>query len=531
MPPINMLPVHPFVQDNGASSFSQAGDAISDYFKRKRAMDAYKELSDVLNPDQSVTPEVSENTAPLSLPKTQPITSPSITPSPESSIEQSPPGTAGALAGLLQKAGYKGQESTQTSTVNPESLVKPTEPSFVNPPAQPLQPEKMSPSPQPFDQLKQMLAVKKFALQSGGTPQDEAYMSANIPRPLSPLAKIFIQAQDPKANLDNVRVTPEQEKEVMAAYSNLAGRQLMLNMPKSVAPGGVLIQGGKPIYENQNLPASAAFNPTVIAGQGANPGTNFKNLTPEQKLAALKTSTDITKTQPNVAGRIAGVRERANVTPVPVLNTEEGNAPGFASQSEVLGGGGKYMPAGEGGKALTKTALIEDMRGSVKDVKQSLDNLKTEFSPETRIALANAMKSADPHGAINTLINSQFVKNLTPDQQDYLINVNSLIENAMALRSALGAGQGSGDLRDAIRATVPSGTTPTKEYGIKQLERFNKTLDRLERGVPKVPLRTDLGSENKGTQLDANTAAAILKEAGGDKDKARAIAKQRGHTF
>src|ERR1700675_4334645 len=111
MPQINMLPVHPFVQDNGAASFSQAGDAIADYFKRKRAMDAYQELSKTLNPDQNVTPDVSGDSSQLSLPKTPPETAlPNKTipvassTTPESSSEISPPGTAGALATMLQKA-------------------------------------------------------------------------------------------------------------------------------------------------------------------------------------------------------------------------------------------------------------------------------------------------------------------------------------------------------------------------------------------------------------------------------------------
>jgi hypothetical protein len=43
---------------------------------------------------------------------------------------------------------------------------------------------------------------------------------------------------------------------------------------------------------------------------------------------------------------------------------------------------------------------------------------------------------------------------------------------------------------------------------------------------------TDMGATGQpGQQLDAQTAAAILKEAGGDKNKAREIAKQRGYRF
>ena len=42
-------------------------------------------------------------------------------------------------------------------------------------------------------------------------------------------------------------------------------------------------------------------------------------------------------------------------------------------------------------------------------------------------------------------------------------------------------------------ATIPGPATPNKAYASKQLDTFEKVLNRLERGVPKVPLRTDTG--------------------------------------
>ena len=58
----------------------------------------------------------------------------------------------------------------------------------------------------------------------------------------------------------------------------------------------------------------------------------------------------------------------------------------------------------------------------------------------------------------------------------------------MAMRSVLGAGQGSEGLKNAIVATLPGPRTPTREYAAKQLDAFERALDRLSRSIPKVKL-------------------------------------------
>jgi hypothetical protein len=52
------------------------------------------------------------------------------------------------------------------------------------------------------------------------------------------------------------------------------------------------------------------------------------------------------------------------------------------------------------------------------------------------------------------------------------------------------------DARSAIRAMLPSGNTPTRAYGLKQLDLLEKTVDRLRRGQPTVPLTGGTPSAN-----------------------------------
>lgn len=148
------------------------------------------------------------------------------------------------------------------------------------------------------------------------------------------------------------------------------------------------------------------------------------------------------------------------------------------------------MPGSLATGAMNKTALIEDIRGGTQQVRDSLHGMSDqEFDIKDRALIAGALKSRDPRGAVTQLIGGQFKGVLSDKQQEYLINLANLTENAMAMRSVLGAGQGSEDLRQAIVNTIPGASTPNRKYALTQLDTFEKTLNRLERGIPNVPLR------------------------------------------
>jgi len=228
-----------------------------------------------------------------------------------------------------------------------------------------------------------------------------------------------------------------------------------------------------------------------------------------------------TKVQPGVVRMetMGGLRE------MPVLDTKNGNTPMFLSAADINEANrkepGRYMPPGVGAPALTKTALIEDIRGNVQQVRESL-NAMPELSGGDRAKIAIAMRSRDPKSAISALISSAAIPD-DPHLQDYLINLTNLHENAMAMRSVLGAGQGSEDLRSAILAVVPGPQTPNKKFALKQLDTFEKTLDRLSKGIPQVKLsgqQQQNGGNSGGDQ--AKLKAFADEYFGGDLVKAQA---------
>jgi hypothetical protein len=188
----------------------------------------------------------------------------------------------------------------------------------------------------------------------------------------------------------------------------------------------------------------------------------------------------------------------------PVLNTQTGQLE-YRSANDINAANklkaGTYAPAGEGTKAMSKTALIEDIRGNLQQVRDSLNNPKMpEFTADQRAEIAIALGGREPSGALQAAFRGGVLGSLSPEQQEYLVNMAQLTENAMAMRSVLGAGQGSEDMRSAIKATLPGPRTPTKVYALNQLQKFEAVLNRLERGIPNVPLRNPggQGASNSG---------------------------------
>jgi hypothetical protein len=186
-----------------------------------------------------------------------------------------------------------------------------------------------------------------------------------------------------------------------------------------------------------------------------------------------------------------------------MLDTKNGNRPVSLNVAEINRANaeepGRYIPAGPSIPALTQTGLIEDIRGGVQQVRNNLSQMTdADFNLLERSKIAVALRSRDPRSAMEPIINAAAAQHLSGPLQEYLINLLNLKENAMAMRAVLKAGQGSEDMRDAITAVIPGPMTISRQYGLKQLDTFERTLNRVERGVPKVPLRTDIPGAGEG---------------------------------
>lgn len=193
----------------------------------------------------------------------------------------------------------------------------------------------------------------------------------------------------------------------------------------------------------------------------------------------------------SAAARAAGF---GDIRQYPVIDTKNGNTLQYLNANDINVANkkepGRYVPQSGGAQALSKESLIEDIRGNIQNTRDSIKKLGTDFlPPKAKAAIAFALTDRNPRSSISALMTGGTLDSLTPQQQDYVQNVAQLTENAMAMRGVLGAGQGSEDLRNAIRSTIPGATTPNSQFALGQLDKFESVLNRLLRGVPNVPLR------------------------------------------
>jgi hypothetical protein len=255
---------------------------------------------------------------------------------------------------------------------------------------------------------------------------------------------------------------------------------------------------------------------------GSRVGTPQEQPGDKEKKAAIDYKTEEAK---KVAeGRGKGYAE---FRPQAVADSFDNNNITTMTQAEIAEGNKKepgrfkLITPSEYAKAENRTALLGDIRMNIDATKESLGGLTNDFDQKQRFKIYEAMKVEHPSGAIGNLIAGEFGKSLTPDQQQYLVDISALQENAMAMRSVLGMGQGSEDLRNAIRATIPSAGTYSKSYASKQLKKFDQILNRLESGVLKVNLRTDTGGKSKEKKGEESESGDYQIKVGEDGTKIR----------
>lgn len=195
--------------------------------------------------------------------------------------------------------------------------------------------------------------------------------------------------------------------------------------------------------------------------------------------------------------RAASYGQARQMAPLQVLDSANGNAPTFTTYRDMVKQPGRYVPANEADKAIAKENLMQDIQGSSKILRGHLGEMKKDFPEDMKLKIALAMDADDPREKLKELIGSEALGSLTDDQQQVYVDMQQLAEQGMAVRSLLGAGQGSDTMRAAMRSTIPSLLSPNRAFAIKQLNAFDATIARLHRGVPNVKLN-ETGQPSKG---------------------------------
>jgi hypothetical protein len=187
---------------------------------------------------------------------------------------------------------------------------------------------------------------------------------------------------------------------------------------------------------------------------------------------------------------------RAKYMQVPVLD-QDTQSPSFKSPLEIAQNPTSYVPLNEGDKLMMKNAVFEDIKGAAGNLRTAITNNKEGFTA-SQVAQMNAAMRDDPTGGLLKSTIDQLTKagvkdHMTDAQQAQAVAMQQAYENAYALRSVAGFGSGSDQLRAAIKATLPSASSPPG-YAMKQLTAFEQQVDRLGRGVANVKLKPPAAS-------------------------------------
>lgn len=345
-----------------------------------------------------------------------------------------------------------------------------------------------------------LVASKRAAVAQGDEreAQELATATPDTPVPLLSLDELRKEARV-KAGLEPRAAEPKPVGEsfktqnivladgrtITAQMDSKSGRWLDLNqdpIPRELLAGALLAKPKK------GLKWDAATGEVIDQDSGKR-YASAKDAPPEVA-AMFSGAASLEARKQQFALKLASTRGAGyNLTkPLPVFDSANGNAPTYMTFGEMQKSPGRYVPAGPGAKAIASENLMQDIQGTSKLTRDAIVGLREDFPEEMKLKIAAAMRADDPHASLDQLIASGAVGSLTPDQQDFLIATRQLAENAMAMRQILGAGQGSEDMRDAIRQTLPGLLSPDRSFALRQLAAFDATVARLHRGVPKVKL-------------------------------------------
>lgn len=162
------------------------------------------------------------------------------------------------------------------------------------------------------------------------------------------------------------------------------------------------------------------------------------------------------------------------------------------------------------------------------------DNLDVLDDTGQRAILAQTLRSIgtihDP-GIIAATLGNAVSQGLNPKAADLAAAMLQAREFIGANRQFAGNFQGSEALYQRMVANVP-GPMNSKELNQALIKQDLANTARIEQGMSRFQ-GGNRGNQNQsgGKTLDAATAAKFLQQAGGDKDKARGLARQAGYSF
>lgn len=353
--------------------------------------------------------------------------------------------------------------------------------------------------------------------------------------------QIAIQRQQAQSEADLRAAQANKAQQEAQSVPVTLGNGQQVYLPASIAKQILAAQQtGK---SRENVAQTNATSRENVADTGANSRENVANIGAESRQnvaatnAANKPDNEISLIKKANAGdkvakaaldtlmanrkEVAAMRT-SNIAKEVVAYDEDGTPyTKYVTAADAIKQGLSSAP--QGAKNLSKVKQIEDIEFSSQKLRAAVNGLDRPFNPEQIAKLQVALQS-DDEGAVHTQISALANDALTSKQQDFVLWVKHINERALSLRNIAGQGQGAQDTRNAIRALLPGAATGNVPMMNKMLDAFDNQVSILKSGIPRA------GGAKK-TALTADEARGYLQKAGGDANKARALARKDGRSF
>jgi len=314
-----------------------------------------------------------------------------------------------------------------------------------------------------------------------------------------------LQAPDPKQTLETARVMTDAMSKAADKYQIMPDAQGNILAIDKTHPERPAIQ----VKGTDNKPVTGADKgrkgPMLVDGVPVGIYRNGKALTPASpewtaqdaaEMAQYKAAYATSEASKNArVDRWAKSREAAYLQSrmYPAVDAE-GNTY-YVSGADIKANPKKYAPASMGERIQRANAIIGP-EGEISATKallmEAIDKVGDEaFTPEARAKIGYVLKSPDPQGSWTQFLQGDVASTLTDAQQDYVAALVSMQESALSLRTVAGMGQGSEDLRNAIRKMLPGAGTPTHRFAMQQMKLFDAEQTALAKGILKIGASKD----------------------------------------
>lgn len=157
--------------------------------------------------------------------------------------------------------------------------------------------------------------------------------------------------------------------------------------------------------------------------------------------------------------------------------------------------------------SLKAQGQVNDIYDGIKNMRSVLNDPKFQFTAQGRTLMAAAQR--DPT-VLTAALSGEAAKALSPQERNYFVAVQTLVERGMSLRGLQGQGAGSDAQREAIVRLLPGLLDADPKMAKQKVDQFQNNVDNLNKMIPKI------GPQSKTSATEAAQPKVLNFDAQGN---------------